>query len=50
MIFPSNYQNKVGVQRTTPSEDNLTMKMKMFKVYPAWVLPSIGVRKDFKKP
>ena len=41
MIFPSNYQNKVGVKKTTPSENKT---MKMFKVYPARFLPSIRVR------
>ena len=35
MIFPLNYQNKVGVKKTTPSEDNLTMKI--FNVHPASV-------------
>ena len=35
MIFPLNYQNKVGVKKTTPSEENLDMKI--FNVHPASV-------------
>ena len=32
MTYPFSYRNKVGIKKTTPSEDNLAMKM--FNVYP----------------